>query len=112
MADLFELKIKVKTANRAVGTTAGASVTLVNSDPKTLLSPLGIQCSGDAAATIEIQSPAGTLLWRKRFAGAYAFSETFSVGAIRGAGGQNLICVISASTANCEVAMQAALLPA
>lgn len=56
--------------------------------------------SGDAAAVVTLESPAGTILWRQRFTGAFSFSTPGVV--IPGAAGQNVLLKISASTSNCE----------
>jgi hypothetical protein len=72
------------------------------------LSPVGIQASGDAACLVTIESPAGTILYKKRFAAAFTLSERFDVGDLMGASGGDLLVKISASTSNCEANIQAA----
>lgn len=58
--------------------------------------------SGDAACLVTIESPANTVLWRKRFTAAFNDSEAFEPGEITGANGAALLVKISASTSNCE----------
>lgn len=84
-----------------VGTNAGVTVTHTINTKATYCMVTGIQCSGDAAALVTIESPAGTPIYRKRFAAAFAFSEGFPTPK-QGASGQNVLVKISASTANCE----------
>jgi hypothetical protein len=60
-----------------------------------------IDFSGDAAALVTVESPAGTVLWRKRFAAAFASGEKFTT-PIQGADSQLVQVKISGSTANCE----------
>ena len=50
---------------------------------------------------VTIESPAGTVLYRKRFAAAFTLSEGFGTPK-KGATGQNILVKNSASTANCE----------
>lgn len=69
-------------------------------------SAAGIQCSGDAAAVVSIESPAGTFLWRKRFAAAFNHSEAFPPGTVIGPLGQDILVKVSAATANAEANMQ------
>jgi len=64
-----------------------------------------IQCSGDSAAVVTVESPAGTVKWQKRFNGAFTMSEAF-IPPIKGAVGQAVRVKISASTAACEANMQ------
>lgn len=65
----------------------------------------GIQCSGDAAALVTIESPASTVIYRKRFAAAFNMSETFPNG-LEAARGQAVQVVISAGTTNTEANIQ------
>lgn len=60
--------------------------------------------SGDAACVVTIESPASTVLWRKRFAAAFNVAQPNLE--IRGAVGQDLLVKISASTANSEANFQ------
>lgn len=83
-----------------VGTNAGVSVTEAAVTGKRHFTT-NIQCSGDAAAIVSVESPAGTLLYRKRFAAAFTISESFDV-PLRGAMDQAMVVKISASTAACE----------
>lgn len=82
------------------GTNAGVTVTKAASGIKTHVLT-GIQCSGDAAALVTVESPAGTILFRKRFTAAFNFSDTFAT-PLKGVSGQDLLIKISASTANSE----------
>lgn len=66
----------------------------------------GIQASGDAAALVTIESPASTVLYRKRFAGAFTLSEQFEPGTLNGAAGQAVLVKVSASTTNSEANIQ------
>jgi hypothetical protein len=66
----------------------------------------GVQCSGDAAALVTIESPASTVIWRKRFAAAFVMSEEFNESPLLGAPGQLVRVVVSAGTANSEANMQ------
>lgn len=84
-----------------VGTNAGVTVTQAAVATGQFLIT-SIDCSGDAAALVTIESPASTVLWRKRFAGAFATTANFAPGSLRGAYGQAAVVKISASTSNCE----------
>lgn len=88
-----------------VGTNAGVTVTVTATTGLATV-VTGIQCSGDAAALVTIESPASTVLWRKRFAAAFTMSESFPPGTVKAAAGQSVLVKISASTAACEANMQ------
>lgn len=88
-----------------VGTNAGVTVTHA-ADAAALHFATGVQGSGDAAALVTIEAPAATILWRKRFSGAFVFSEVFPPGVIRGGANEAILVKISASTANCEANIQ------
>jgi hypothetical protein len=90
-----------------VGTNAGVSVTQAAPTAGTNRKHLavGIQCSGDAAAIVTVESPAATILYRKRFAAAFNMSESFAI-PIVGAVEQAILVKISASTSNCEANIQ------
>ena len=92
-------------SSSGVGTTAGVTVTHTITTNSNFCQVTGVQCSGDAAALVTIESPAGTVLWRKRFAAAFTHSEGFAT-PIKGAQSQNALVKISASTANCEANIQ------
>lgn len=64
-----------------------------------------IQCSGDAAALVTVESPANTILWRQRFAAAFNMSQQFDTG-LEGAPDQAMLVKISANTTNAEANMQ------
>lgn len=90
-----------------VGTNAGVTVTIAAVTGR-FLAATGIQVSGDAAAIVTVESPSGTVIWRKRFAAAFNVSESFARAALKGATtGQALLVKVSASTANCEANIQA-----
>lgn len=108
MADTYWNKVKARTSGSGVGTSTGVTVTLaaVAAD---IYFCTGIQASGDAAAVVTIESPASTVLWRKRFAGAFTMNETFPPGFLQSsAKNQAMLVKISASTSNCEANIQAA----
>ena len=89
-------------ASTGLGTNAGVSVTKA-AVASIVVVPTHISASGDAAAVVTIESPASTVLWRKRFAAAFNMSENFDTpAAIRGASGSALLVKVSASTSNSE----------
>jgi len=103
--DYYFGKIRDRFSGTGVGTNAGVTVTQAASTGyKHTVS--GIQCSGDAAALVTIESPSSTVLWRKRFAAAFTMSETFGPGHIVGAADQAILVKISASTSNSEANIQ------
>lgn len=107
--DYYFDKIRDRWSSTGVGTNAGVTVTkTAPSNANFFYSVVGIQCSGDAAAVVTIESPAATILWRKRFAAAFTMSETFPLGSMAAAAGQAVLVKISASTANCEANIQGA----
>lgn len=99
-------------SNAVTGGGAVSATMSIGSDSDALFSPVGIQCSGDAGALVTIESPAGTVKWRKRFAAAFSFSEGFLLGAIKGTKGQDMLVKVSGSTTNAEANIQAAKLKA
>jgi len=102
MGDPFYDKINDRWEEDGVGTTAGVTVTKSAVTGKELVGAY-VSGSGDAAALVTVESPASTILWRKRFTGAFTFSETLPTGCYRSAAGGALLAKISASTANCEL---------
>jgi hypothetical protein len=88
-----------------VGTNAGVTVTKTAIAGQTP-SVTGIQCSGDSAAIVTVESPAATILYRKRFAAAFTFSDAWPLGNMPGASGAAVLVKISASTSNCEANIQ------
>lgn len=87
--------------------TDGGGVTLTKTATTAMDTVItGIQYSGDAAALVTIESPASTVLWRKRFAAAFTGSEAFPPGAIVAAAGQSILVKISAGTTNTEANAQ------
>ena len=87
-----------------VGTNGGVTVTQAASGSKTHW-VTGIQCSGDAAAVVTVESPASTVLYTKRFAAAFNMSERFNT-PIKGAEGAAILVKVSASTSNSEANLQ------
>ena len=59
--------------------------------------------SGDAAALVTIESPASTVIWRKRFAAAFNFTENFTEPIVQGASSAAILAKISANTTNAEL---------
>lgn len=84
-----------------VGTNAGVTVTHTRTTGASKCFVAGASGSGDAACIVTIESPASTVIWRKRFAAAFTFSESFTI-PLGGASSQDVLVKISASTANCE----------
>lgn len=110
MGDHFWGKVRSRFSATGVGTNAGVTVTqAAPTDTARHYTCLGIQCSGDAAALVTVESPASTVLYRKRFAAAFNMSESFAVGTVVGAQGAAMLVKISASTSNCEAQIQGAL---
>lgn len=99
--DGYYQKVKDRFTATGVGTNAGVTVASTAATGK-VQTVVGIQCSGDAAAIVTIESPASTVLWRKRFAAAFNFSDRFDPGVLKGAPGDIVQVKISASTSNCE----------
>lgn len=90
-----------KATATAVGTSSGVTATLAKkAGTRTVVSH--ISGSGDAAAIVTVESPSGTVLWRKRFAAAFTFSENFHYGEYEAVDGQDILVKISASTSNAE----------
>ena len=89
-----------------VGTTAGVTVTKTGASGQTQM-VTGIQVSGDATATVTVESPASTILWRQVFSAAFTpTSFSFAQGALNGASGSDVLVKISASSARCEANIQ------
>lgn len=89
-----------------VGTNAGVTVThtLTAGAQKAVVE--SIEVSGDAAALVTIESPAGTPIWRERYNAAFSTGTIPFPNGLRGAAGQNVLVKISASTSNCEANFQ------
>lgn len=96
-------------AEDGVGTNAGVTVTHAAAAGN-IHRVAAIQCSGDAAAVVTVESPAATVLYTKRFAAAFNMSEQFPV-PIAGSDGGAVLVKISASTANCEANIQGYTVP-
>lgn len=105
--DAFFGKVRSRTSGSGVGTNAGVTVTLSAPTGNLKYTVTGIQASGDAAAVVTVESPSGTVLYRKRFAAAFTVSESWPLGGLSGAMTQAALVKISASTANCEACIQA-----
>lgn len=103
--DPFFDKIRLRWRESNVGTNAGVSVDHAAATGR-VHTLTGFQASGDAAALVTVETPAGTVIWRKRFAGAFTVSETFPVGELTTGSNALMRCKISASTANCEMNLQ------
>lgn len=88
----------------AVGTNGGATATHAAGASGTKWVITGVQASGDAAAVVTIESPANTVLYKKRFAAAFNMSENGLV--LHGADASAVVAKVSASTSNSEVNVQ------
>lgn len=90
-----------KYAVAAVGTNAGVTATrTAGTLQKAVVTH--VSGSGDAAALVTIEAPTGSVVWRKRFAAAFSFSENFAFGEIEGVVASTVSVKISASTSNSE----------
>ena len=107
----YDQKVLYKAQVTGVGTNAGVTQTIAAVAGQAW-SPTAIECSGDAAAVVTIESPSGTPLYTKRFAAAFSFAERFDVGDLIGAAGAAILVKISASTSNCEATLSASALKA
>ena len=106
MTDFIASKVEAPFSGTGVGTTAGVTVTQnAPSEAMDKYVVYAIQCSGDAAAVVTVESPANTILYRKRFAAAFTLSEVFN-GGLFAAEGQAVLVKVSASTANSEANIQ------
>jgi hypothetical protein len=89
----------------AVGTTGATTLTLGAAVAGKGHTCSALQASGDSAGLLTVESPAGTVIWRKRFSAAFATSEVFDPPLV-GASGQVLNVKLSASTSNAELNAQ------
>lgn len=104
--DSFFSKVSKRQSATATGTNAATSATVAGTTGLKLYAT-GIQCSGDTACVVTIESPASTVLWTKRFAAAFTMSEAFPPGVIlSGTSGAAMLVKISASTTACEANIQ------
>lgn len=112
MGDHFWGKVRSRFSATGVGTNAGVTVTQTKAaDTSRRYTCLGIQCSGDLAALVTIESPASTVLWRKRMTGTgWVLSERWDPGLIVAPQNSDILVKISASTSNCEANIQGALI--
>lgn len=101
MTHLLRAEGNQKTSATAVGTSSGCSATLTHTAGDRLIVS-HISGSGDAAALVTLESPAGTVLWQQRFAAAFAFSQNFAYGEIPITDGNDAVLKISASTTHSE----------
>jgi hypothetical protein len=89
------------------GTNGGVSATLTHAAGQRI-AVTHISGSSDAAAVVTIESPSGTVLWQKRFAAAFSFSESFHYGEIESSLGvagddtTDVLVKVSASTTHSE----------
>ena len=91
-----------KFAVTAVGTNAGATATQAAPGANQINIVTHVSVSGDAAALVTIESPASTVLWQKRYAGAFSDEIKFDFGEIEAAPNAAVLVKISASTSHCE----------
>lgn len=107
MGDLYYSKELGRKSATGVGTNAGTTQTVSGATGKRW-HPVGIQCSGDAAAVVTVEHPAGTVIWRKRFAAAFVFSEAWGLAAFddKILSNTDTAVKISTSTSNCEANIQ------
>jgi predicted phage gp36 major capsid-like protein len=101
VGDYYLGKVKTRSMTTGTGTTAGVTVTR-SATAGVKRTVVHISGSSDAAALVTIESPASTVLWRKRFSAAFTFESSFAPGVIEVAGNTDVLVKISASTANCE----------
>lgn len=95
----------------AVGTNAG--VTATHTAPTSAKAAVThISGSGDAAAVVTLEFPTGSVVWRKRFAAAFTFSENFAYGEYEGTSAATASLKISASTSNSEANIAGLDIPA
>jgi len=87
------------------GTNGGATATYAAGAAGSRHAVGAIQCSGDAAALVTVESPAATVLYRKRFAAAFNMSERFDPPLV-GAAASAVVVKVSASTSNSESNVQ------
>ena len=101
MPDVDRKDAKTLSTATAVGTNAGVTATLTGvTNNQWVCTQIAV--SGDAAALVTVESPASTVLWRLRMAGAFDRVIPFPPGELKGADGANLLVKISTSTSNSE----------
>lgn len=105
VSDSFFSKDKGRWAATGTGTNAGVTVTKAAAGTAAHV-VTGVQCSGDVAAVVTVESPAATVLWQKRFAGAFTMSEAWPLGQIVSGVNAAILVKVSASTSNCEANIQ------
>lgn len=103
-------KIRDRKNATNTGTNAGVSAT-ISSAAGFKYAVTGVQCSGDADATVTIESPASTIVWQKDFSADFAMSETFAPGTVVGAVGSAILVKVSTSTTKSKANIQALKVP-
>ncbi len=111
MGDSYFGKVRGRVAATSVTSGAGGFSTTISAPTDTARRYFvtGIQVSGDKACIVTIESPASTVIWRKRQAAAFSFSESFPPGTILGAVGAAVLVKLSDSTSAAESNIQAML---
>ena len=109
--DYFFGKISKRFSGTATGTNAGVTLTQAAGGAGKRHNCWGIECSGDAAAVVTVESPASTILFQKRFSAAFTMSESFPPGTIMGSDNGAMLVKISASTSACEANIQGVTIP-
>lgn len=102
--DAFFSKVRNRWTETGADTNGGG-VTVTKSAPSTLTwrhVVTQITVSGDVTAIVTVESPASTVLWRKRYSGAFADTVTFVPGTVVGGAGEAILVKISAGTTNTE----------
>ena len=109
MGDHFFGKARSRASATAADTNGGGVTATIAAPSDTARHYVctGIQASGDAAALVTIESPAATVLWRKRYSAAFTASEAFPPGVISGAQGAAILVKVDAGTTNSEANIQA-----
>lgn len=105
MGDYYFSKDAGRFGATNAGTNSGVTAT-VTAVTGQVQQATGVQCSGDLAALVTIESPASTVLWQKRFSAAFVMSETFPLGTIAGSSGAAILVKVSASTSHSEANIQ------
>ena len=101
MADYTQEIVK-RWAESAADINGGGIISTHGAIPLQAHTVTSLQCSGDAAALITIESPPGTIIWRKRYLAGFVMSEIFPPGTIIGAQSAAISLKIDGSTENCE----------
>lgn len=110
MSNLLRAEGGSKVPATNVGTNGGVSVTLAAIAASKFV-VTHISGSGDAAAVVTLETPTGTVVWQKRFAAAFTFSENFHYGEYESTMNSTVTLKISASTSHCEANLGAIQIP-